>query len=797
MYMKQIISLIIAFALIIGSEGPLFAAGLRVELGKSEVVFGEGLGREDLNKLEERIESLRAGGGDRYLAEIKGRAALEKKKVLGSKEVKAIKRYKGIGEAKYGVLSAMYVRKQGAGAIRKLEGELLKYIGEELGEKILMSKVEYEKEYERGIREALKGEAGKGIEARIRKEYSLDRSYADYVREGKAEQEWRKSHSQDIEGEAYGVIRAYIEGIGAEHISSGVLGLLIGLKVGGKGVISGGERLRIYGYTVKRMEEQRLDILKEDSQTGRGLIEDIIDTMMAGSYVSGGDGGRYGRAVEAVIHRSEGGIGYGTILSWGISILLGAKEYGVIGRLMERYDRNEVKGRGWVEYVTSTKVYTDGMRTLGGKYLGEMSRRVQYKGDYGYGNVFTDIGVMMGEEGSKEIKGILRKYGIRGKIKPFIVGVLLSGEEIGSEEERNKAALGIVNAKLGDIAGIQEYDIDRELVRKYPKIKGLVGSGYIKDKEELKRRQAESRGYDLIGRIGNAVDIGLMIWGGVGIIKLSGRGIKLGRSTYTAIRAGRIAESGKRIAYIKMNYGKLGSYISARRSMARLGLKIKELMRIGVEEGSKRIKLERSIEGSRQAALAARNKKLAIEAEVSGSKKKGALLEVGEKLHAYREQGIGLRRSLSSGEGKGLIRKYEAYKRGEEGLRIEGLSAGERRVAGEAYGYGVAGKELGLALDRYYPYMGIMSKLGLGINKKIRGVREWIRGKGWLNRVRGERDIWSEYEEIRVYLVSKAREEQGKVCLCRRVLGRHLTQRKPHLRFRQLLLEQIWAAVII
>ena len=532
-------------------------------------------------------------------------AALRRLENGGKAKIAAlVKEAKG----KYGALAPMYVKLKGYKTINALESALGEYLAQQLAARVAMPYKEYEKLYNAQVSKAAKEYArlagGKTVPpfrsaedaviSEIHSIYPVKAAYADYKKDASAEAAWRKANAGKVNEAAYKTARKYIEAIGAENLSVPSLSYLVNLKLNDKPVLTSADRLAIYNYSVARLEKQNLDPLKlgitsgkKDKNVAARLLQDIIDTITAGGYVVGRDGGRYAKAVERVIYAGEDGAGSANILAAGFSSLLAVKDYAALKRILNRYTVKENSSASFGDYIQLT-YYSGKVKTAGGRFLGRASVNTQYSTRYIYANTFTDLAKLLAEDGSQGALAVLKEYGAdKGfdkAIRPFLAGALLSGKSGADARTAQAYALKLANLTLGDIPATQEYDLDRALLAKYPAIKGSLNSGAVITAAQYQARMTRNKNLRYLDRAAFSLDILLMVWGTVGLAKLGGKALSLSRSTYTAVRAGRIADNAKRIAYIKANYAKLGGYISARNSMLRLsgriksgGLKIKAL----------------------------------------------------------------------------------------------------------------------------------------------------------------------------------------------------------------------------
>lgn len=541
---------------------------------------------------------LKGNEGNIYEAALNGEtsAALRRLESGGHKnKVAALSRE---AKGKYGLLAPMYVKIKGYKSINALEADLGAYLAAQLSPRTVMPYKEYEKLYKAEVLKAAKEYAklsgGKTVPpfhtpedaviSEIYSIYPLKNAYADYKKDASGEIAWRKANAKKVNDAAYNVARKYIEAIGAANLSVPMFSYLVNLKLNGRPVLTTQDRLAAYNYAVTRLEKQNLNALqlsltsgKSDKKVAANLLQDIIDAMVLGGYVVDKDNGRYAKAVERVIYSGENGMGSANILAAGFSALLAVKDYAALRRILNRYTVKENSSASFGEYISLT-YYAGKAKTAGGRFLGRASVNTQYSTKYIYANTFMDLAKLLAEDGSQSSLALLKEYGV-GKgfegIRPFLAGALLSGKSGADAATAQSYALKLANLTLGDIPATQEYDLDRALLTKYPGIKNGLNSGAVITKAQYEARLTRNKNLRYLDRAALSLDILIMVWGTIGLAKLGGKALSLSRSTYTAIRAGRIADNAKRIAYIKANYAKLGGYISARNSMLRLGSRIK------------------------------------------------------------------------------------------------------------------------------------------------------------------------------------------------------------------------------
>ncbi len=631
LFNKKFISIILAFTLLINTNYQAFAQLMpeqkSFDVGLSSFTefttqfsLDNSIPKSDIeNSFDETLDNLFLQGGEKdiYAGALEREVQSEIKKIEKSSDIARIKNQTKTGKSKYGILSPSYVKASAINQLGRVEYDLLSFIAINLQEPKVMSLKEFEKYYNEAISQAAEEYAALNplsetpipyknandlIAEEMKISFPIKESYASYKKEAEAEIAWRNKNKAKVEDAIYRVSRKYIEAIEADNLSYQTISLLANLKMNGKDLITGEERKKIYNYAVTRLEKQDLEKIdlglfsdKKDAKVAQKLLQDVLETILIGGIVVNNDGARYGKAVESVINRSYEGPGFSHILLGGFSSLLGAGEYASLRRILAHYTQEEEKGPGFWDYF-DLGLYTHGVENLEGKYLGKVSKETQYTTEYLYANVFSDIAELLAKDGSVESLRILKEYsldkGLKNSIKPFYAAALASGKVIASGDKAQKAALELSNMNFGDIEAIQEYDVDRALMGRYPSIKESLGAGAIITKDRLASRETKGKNFDYLHRAAEAGNVFLAVWGTIGLIKLGVGAVSLANSTYTAVQAGRIANSAKRIGYIKTNYAKMGKYISAKNNLARMkwriksgGFKIKEL--VGVAKGTK------------------------------------------------------------------------------------------------------------------------------------------------------------------------------------------------------------------
>lgn len=361
-----------------------------------------------------------------------------------------------------------------------------------------------------------------------------------------------------------------------------------------------------------------------------------------------GDGGSY--IVRDMLYSSVNAPQlHPQLLFTSVSALLAMKDYAAIKDILRYFNQREsvfetvdvLSIANWVDYI----------QTMNGKYLGKMSSLAQYQLENGsMANAYTDIALMLAEEGSAEALQILKTFGVDqcamtikpgiktkfsptcAGIKPFVVGALISGKagaenysgpfvskRVGEQEfnssgrikvytaqdvsriqntisnnlQRFKTtvkasgmspnaymAFNLINEPMGDINGGQEYAMDSAMLERYKKeiSRSNLGSGAIIDKARMSRKANKQNIYRYARITGSLLDIAILAWCAVDLVRLAGGLYSLGRGSYSAFRLARAGSQSQRISYITKHLPHLRKYSSAAKTMGRLSAKVKSSM---------------------------------------------------------------------------------------------------------------------------------------------------------------------------------------------------------------------------
>lgn len=728
---KKILSLFIAFVILFECEAPLFAEQRDFSFSSNSL---EEAYLQDLSAVDALY--LRAESGNEFEDALLSQKKAALKEVSSSQEAKNLAKLKKYGQSKYGVLWPMYVKAAGAKDISKLENALKTYLSAYYSEKVLLPYKQFEKQYNAFAEDLASQYIASpscgadckkdraGIIKGIKEYYPIKKAYKEYKDYASKEIAWRTANSDKVDKYAYEVVRAYVRTIGAPVLGTETLSILLKTDFNSVPALNTSEKAEIYNYNVTRLERQKLDALsigffsdKSKRKTAKVLLSSVIESIISGGLVSGANDSRYGSAVKGIIQRSEKGGAFAYILSSGFASLLANKNYAVLDTLLDRYTNKDLEGSAWYEYLTF-RHYTDEIKNSGGKYLGQASEFAQYTSDYAYYNAFTDIARLLAEDNSVQANNLLAKYAFKRdtqkSIKPFLAGALIYGKA-GYPDK----AISLANMDFGDISAVQEYDLDKALLSKYPAIKGKLNSNAVINKEREGAKRSRLKNYGYLGRAADSADILLAIWGGVSLFKMGVKGVTLAKSSYTAVKAASIADKGARIAYIKANYSKMVPYISAKRSFLRAGMRIKGLFNKGVSPRDF-IKLQNDLNAKQLVALDNARKTAQSAAQTVGTPKAAARAALAESQYANKKAAVELGAKLRSEAGQSLISKYNAYRSGMPDLVPEKpFTSGELGVVKSAFDYAGSVRDLNISFANYYPYLGFFEKGRIALFNKF------------------------------------------------------------------------------
>lgn len=114
---------------------------------------------------------------------------------------------------------------------------------------------------------------------------------------------------------------------------------------------------------------------------------------------------------EAVINSEEHSLFHAHMLITGVSALLAMEDYSSIERILAYFNLQE----GEIENVDilSVENLIETIQNIKGKYLGKASSNAQYQLEDGtLSNAWTDIALILAEEGSPKALSILKEYGV-------------------------------------------------------------------------------------------------------------------------------------------------------------------------------------------------------------------------------------------------------------------------------------------------------------------------------------------------------------------------------------------------
>ena len=717
---KKCLSLLIASALFLQSGAPLFAESAAIELTPETL----GVSAAELSAVDGAY--LRAQSGNEHEDAFAASAKAAVKFFETSAAAKKVLRLKSEG-GKYGVLWPMYVKAAGAKEISELERVLINFLAQYQLEPAVMPYKTFLREYEELIGKTSAeyiaskycvGECKKNTDAvknNFKRLYPAKKAYGEYKDYVAKEAAWRAANKAKITAKGREVVNKYISAFGAPVLSSAAVSFLLNADFNGQAALSQNALKEIYLYNVTRLEKQNLEPLSLNAFSGaskgkvaKALLASVLESLITGGLVSRAGDARYAAAAEKIIYGSEKTAAFNYFLSAGFSSLLAKKQYAALGKILNRYTAKELEGASWYEYL-SVRHYADALKNAGGAYLGKASEAAQYSTSYVYSNAFSDIARLLAEEGSPEAVKLLNLYAfnreINKTVKPFLAGALLS-----AKGDYSAKALALANMSFGDITATQEYDLDKALLAKYPSLQGKLGKGALTTKNALEAKRATLKNYGYLTRTADSADVLLAVWGGVSLFKLGAKGFTLAKSSYTAVKASQIANRGARIAYIKANYAKMVPYISAKRSLARLGLRIKGAFGKSVNPRTY-IKLQNDLNAGKLASLASARDAAAGAARESGEPAAVAKAAFTQAQYTAKKAEIDLISSLRSEPGQSLISKYNAYQNGLPGLTGSNpFTPGEIGVINDVFNYARGVRGLNYSFAQYYSYLGFWEK---------------------------------------------------------------------------------------
>ncbi len=654
---KKITAIILSACILTQLSVPSLAySGEFLTLGYNEPGAGlswKGLDAAQIASASEKIELAyeRGESGNIYENALTLAAEEEISKVKSSFQAKAVKAARGKAQASYGNMWPMHVKVSQAKNIAWLETSMQTFLASWLKEPQIMDFNLFNRAYLNYVRQ-ISLELGKGktkvpyanaqkaFEGEILAAYPAKTVHKEYVKEAKAEKAWRKANRAKVEEAAYKTVRAYVESIGAQALSFESAALLKDLELNGKKAVSAQEAKQIYTYNMARLQKQNFDafelgVLSGESKkkVARVLAKDLIESLMTAAVFSEKGDAKFLSAAENLIYRSEEGAAFGQILAASFSVILAKDGWGNLERILSRYTKQEQEGASFLEKI-NISYWAERAEEADGSFLGKVSQKTQYALSHSYGNIFTDLAMLLSQDGRSRSLGLLYRYGSGAKqpIKPFLAGALLSKRTGAKEAFSASAALKLANTNFGDLNAVQEYDLDKGLELRYPSIKASLGSYAVTDAAKKSAKKTRKNAFGYLKRAAFSGDIVLTLWGCAGLIKLGGKTVSLSKSAYTAVKAAKISNQAARINFIRANYQALAPYISAKRSFLRLGIKIRS--GVGLKTNPvQAAKLQKDLRVKNIARLAQAKEQKALQAAQSGSAKDQAAARLADVRH--------------------------------------------------------------------------------------------------------------------------------------------------------------------
>lgn len=723
-YAKKFISIILSAVLLIQANIPAFSADNSISLISSAEAL------DAANKIDEAF--LKGKEGNPYESALNTQKDAAIKKINGSQEKAKLASLKNTGKSKKGNLWPLYVEAAGQKQIQSLEEKVKQALGEILTEPAAMPYKNFQKEYLKQLRTyadeyvrkngytaapPFKTPLDKAC-ADLENAFPAKKAYQEYLKDAQAEIAWRKQNKTKVEEAAYQVARAGVQAIGAENLSFNFAAVLMGITLNGKKLITKNETAAMYNYHVTRLEKQQFDVFDFDLLSGdkqkkvaAALLVNIIRSISIPSQLPPpvSPDARYPKAVENLIYRSQEGAAFSQVLGSGFAALLANGHYTALDRILSRYTKMENDGSSWGDWLTLVH-YVNLFN--GDKYLGPASVRTQYNTGYVYANTFTDIAVLLAENGSGQAKNLLNKHAfnpnINDVIKPFLKGALTAKKSPIAAQTAEAKAAALANMDFGDITATYEYDIDFQLLSKHPKIAGKLTKHAITTKDRRQAKKSHQKGFGYLQRAAQAGDIYLMVYGAIGLAKLGKGAINLGKSTYTAIRASRIQNTAQRIAYIRANYGQMARYISAKRSLMRLSTNVKVFLGKPVD-----IRTVYKLDNAKNAKKLADMEKAAAQARTaaqeSGKAKDIAKADYLQAQYNAEQARVNVGLELRQDGAQSFLRKYYSYLYGET-ANLAPLTSQEQGFLTSLDIFRTSMKNASQAAADYYPHLNIFEK---------------------------------------------------------------------------------------
>lgn len=722
-YAKKFISIILSAVLLIQANMPAFSADNSISLISSAEAL------DAANKIDEAF--LKGKEGNPYESALNAQKDAAIKKINGSQEKAKLASLRNTGKSKKGNLWPMYVEAAGKKQVQALEEKVKQALGGILTEPAAMPYKTFQKEYLKQLRTyadeyvrkngytaepPFKTPLDKAC-ADLQNAFPAKKAYKEYLKDAQAEIAWYKQNKAKVEEAAYQVARAGVKAIGAENLSFNFAAVLMGITLNGKKPITKNESEAMYNYHVTRLEKQQFDVFdfgflsgEKQKKVASALLVNIIRSISIPSQLqSASSDARYPKAVENLIYRSQESAAFSQVLGSGFAALLANGHYTALDRILSRYTKMENDGSSWGDWLTLVH-YVNLLN--GDKYLGPASIRTQYNTGYVYANTFTDIAALLAENGSGQAKNLLNKYAfnpnINDVIKPFLKGALTAKKSPISAQTAEAKAAALANMDFGDITATYEYDIDFQLLSKHPKIAGKLTKHAITTKDRRQAKKSHQKGFGYLQRAAQAGDIYLMVYGVIGLAKLGKGAINLGKSTYTAIRASRIQNAAQRIAYIRANYGQMAKYISAKRSLMRLGTNVKIFFGKPVD-----IRTVYKLENAKNAKKLADMEKAAAQARTaaqeSGKAKDIAKADYLQAQYGVEQARVNVGLELRQDGARSFLRKYYAYLNGET-ADIATLTSQEKGFLTSIDIFRNSMINASRAAADYYPHLNIFEK---------------------------------------------------------------------------------------
>ena len=703
---NKIISLALSFLLLF--ESTAFSLSLTADV--AAVAEDK---KADLQQID--VVLSRANTKNVYENNLNREAAAETEKVKKSAAAKKITALKADGKTKYGQLWPAYVRVAAKKEIAELSKDFNAYLGSYAASLEVMPYDLFEKQYKAAAEEEIKNNI-RGKDAAFYKNklaevlsvYPIKVAYRQYKADALKEIKWRQNHPAKVQAAVSKVIEEYLKVLGGELLPFNTLAALNGLELNGAALLTPEVKKSALNYHILHLSRQDLKKFepsllsnKEQQKLAVTALGEIAESLMSGAILCGENNAAFTQSAKSLIERSEDTSLFGEVLSLGFAALVSAKAWTDADKLLSSYTKKELEGAAWYEYLDLT-LYAKKLKTHGVTYLGKVSSKTQYKSQYAYHNVFSDLAAILSEDGSSEALTLLKRYSVERDvnkvIKPFLAGALLSKKCSLLSDNSSLIALELANLDLADITATEEYDLDNALLRRYPGIKSALLPEALITKEAAAGKKSYQEKFAYLERAALSGDIILALYGAVGLFKMTVKGAGLARSTYTVIKAARITDSAKRFAYLKANYAKAANYINAKKSLLRFKTDLKLFLGRKIDYRSA-AKLQNDLNAKALTRLNQENNAALQAAQFNPAPQVQAKAAVAKAAYIKKQAEID------------LLNKYRLY-------NTTGTFADQHNVFISRANYANRSRDLGNAAKKYYETLGTWDRFKISLASK-------------------------------------------------------------------------------